>query len=135
MFRLIRTVRLQVLEAWVESLKAERDSIRQTLTAERRERALVEQARDFYKQDAAEWKGRACRITDQLGNLSGILQGPAMSQPETPAPDTARTLFSALNRSETTRPSPETAPTTGPQILGVNEEAARSAVAFVRTTS
>ncbi len=91
-------------------------------------RLILEQLADA-RRDRDEWKARASRLLDQIGVSSGILSAPALTEPEAPPPNPVRQVFSALGRSALKRSETEAPPHTAADLLGVDEEAARAAIA------
>lgn len=128
MIRVITARRLQLLEAQLASLRQERGQLSHLLERERSAKELATQARDFFKADCAEWKGRASRLMDQIGVTSGIIVGPAVSEPAAPPPNPMRQVMRALATQELPKRQADAA-SAAPQILGVDDQAAREAIA------
>lgn len=131
MIRLVSSRRLQQLEA--RTLAAEAQITRGlALENELRKRLdLLKQAHDFHKQDAAEWKGRASRLIDQVGITTGALQSPAMDPDPSPQRETRR-VMAALGRTSLSPKNADPEPSSpSAEILGVDAAAAAAAIAGV----
>lgn len=125
MIRLVTVRRLQALAAELLTARAQRDQALLQLE-------LVRQAGDHAKVEAAKWERRACVFIDQIGIESGKLTSPAMSEPTAPPEHEIRGLMRSLNQSELQRPNTSSAPPSeSVPLIGVNEVAARSALAGV----
>lgn len=133
MIRVVTVRRLRRLEAaaFVAQAQIERGLACESELRKRLE--LLRQALDYHARDAAEWKGRASRLIDQIGIASGALTAPAMSeQPPTPQGETRRVMAALGRQSLTVKPPVDPQPSDpSARVLGVDADAAAAAVAGV----
>lgn len=130
MIRVITTRRLQQLELRLAVTQAELTKMSYALAQERSEKTLIAQMRDHCKAEAAAWERRATRLIDQIGVSSGTLGGPAMGEPAAPPPNPMRQVMRALNTPALPAHRADAAPA-APHLLGVDEGAARAALAAI----
>lgn len=129
MIRLITFRRLVALEDEIRDLGAEVHRVRQAGQAILMQQRLAEQARDHYREQAEFWKTRAARFIDQEHLKSGTIDSPVMGEAAPPPQNHTQRIMAALNTREihkhkTSEEVPQPA-----AILGVDEAAARAAVA------
>lgn len=129
--RLITARRLRELVADLRQATNEVHRLHQAAQVQLTGKLLAEQARDHFQEQAEFWKARATRFIDQAHLKAGNIDSPVMGE-ATPAPASAmQGLMSALNKREIRKhkTSEEVPPPAA--ILGVDEAAARAAVAGV----
>lgn len=130
MIRFITRRRLTALEGDLENARMELHRVRLAAQSVLAQKHLAEQARDHYKEQLDYWKPRAERFLDQAQLKAGTIDSPVMGEATPPAASTMRGLMSALNKQVINKTPAEPVPPAA-AILGVDERAARAAVADV----
>lgn len=125
-----RLRQLEATEALVESLRREHWTLSVSVLHERREKDLIQQAREKADADAAYWKSRAERFLDQIGLKTGIINEPTMTEPPAPTVDKLEGVFAAMGIS-TINPHKDpssVAVATATRVEGVDPAAAQAAI-------
>lgn len=131
---MIRLVTARRLKALVDDLRQATNEVHRLHQAAQMQltgKLLAEQARDHFKEEAAFWKARASRFIDQEHLKAGTIDSPVMSEAAPPTESAQRRVMAALNVQEINKPTRSEGVPPPAAVLGVNEAAARAAVAGV----